>query len=95
MAVRRGRPGHLRRDAADARPRRTRRLGRPAQHHAAYFSLAALATGLGEAIGSFSGVRVATAEGLGAARLYTVLAVVTAALLVVTTAVRLLRRARS
>ncbi|CAN3985765.1 MFS transporter [Kitasatospora purpeofusca] len=67
----------------------------PAQHHAAYFSLAALATGLGEAIGSFSGVRVATAEGLGAARLYTVLAVVTAALLVVTTAVRLLRRTRS
>ncbi|MFJ4796432.1 MFS transporter [Kitasatospora purpeofusca] len=66
----------------------------PAQRHAAYFSLAALATGLGEAVGSFSGVRAATAEGLGAARLYTALAVVTAALLAATTAVRLLRRVR-
>ncbi|MFB8240657.1 MFS transporter [Kitasatospora purpeofusca] len=67
----------------------------PAQHHAAYFSLAALATGLGEAIGSFSGVRVATADGLGAAHLYTVLAVVTTILLVVTAAVRLLRSVRT
>ncbi|WP_043477833.1 MFS transporter, partial [Kitasatospora sp. MBT66] len=66
----------------------------PAQHHAAHFSLAALATGLGEAVGSFSGVRVATADGLGAARLYAALAVVTAVVLVVTTAVRLLRTAR-
>ncbi|MFB8200464.1 MFS transporter [Kitasatospora purpeofusca] len=67
----------------------------PAQHHAAYFSLAALATGLGEAVGSFSGVRVATADGLGAAHLYAALAVVTAVLLAVTTAVRLLRAARA
>ncbi|MFJ4095106.1 MFS transporter [Kitasatospora sp. NPDC089913] len=67
----------------------------PARHRAAHFSLAALATGLGEAVGSFSGVRVATADGLGTARLYTALAVLTAALLLGTTAVRLLRTART
>ncbi|MFB8062002.1 hypothetical protein ACFC6U_38320, partial [Kitasatospora purpeofusca] len=64
-------------------------------HHAAYYSHAAPPTGLGEAVGSFSGVRVAKADGLGAAHLYAALAVVTAVLLAVTTAVRLLRAARA
>ncbi|RSS59685.1 hypothetical protein [Streptomyces sp. WAC01280] len=50
----------------------------PAERHAAYFSLAALATGLGEAVGSFTGVRVANAPGLGPAWLYLGLAALTA-----------------
>ncbi|AJF63780.1 MFS transporter [Streptomyces vietnamensis] len=66
----------------------------PPERHAAYFSFAALATGIGEAVGSFSGVRVANAPGLGVAWLYTGLAVATTVLVLATTAVWLLRRDR-
>ncbi|MFD0150627.1 MFS transporter [Streptomyces sp. NPDC055721] len=54
----------------------------PAERHAAYFSLAALATGLGEAVGSFTGVHVANAPGLGPAWLYLGLAALTTVALV-------------
>ncbi|MFE5942995.1 MFS transporter [Streptomyces sp. NPDC056480] len=67
----------------------------PSDRHAVYFSLAALATGLGEALGSFVGVRVANAPGLGAPWLYAGLATLTAVGVGVVAAVRVSRSRRT
>ncbi|WP_328941451.1 MFS transporter [Streptomyces sp. NBC_00250] len=67
----------------------------PSERHAVYFSLAALATGLGEAFGSFAGVRIANAPGLGPASLYVGLAALTAVGVAAAVALRIVRPARS
>ncbi|MFB7447678.1 MFS transporter [Streptomyces sp. NPDC056194] len=63
----------------------------PQERHAVYFSLAAIATGLGEAAGSFTGVRLANAPGVGPAWLYAALATATGLGVAIAAGSRLLR----